>query len=71
MKEAGTFTNTPLISELVHKVRTPLSVISNDLNYLKELNRTEEYDRALRKIYEIDQLLNEFNELASETRAKS
>ena len=71
MKEAGTFTNTPLISELVHKVRTPLSVISNDLNSLKELNRTEEYDRALRKIYEIDQLLNEFNELASETRAKS
>jgi len=44
---------------LSHQLRSPLSVISNDLNYFKKKEQCLDYDRALRKCAEISDLLSE------------
>jgi signal transduction histidine kinase len=42
---------------LAHRVRTPLSVILNDLSYLSSQHPPEEFERAVRRCREIAQIL--------------
>ena len=44
---------------LAHRVRTPLSVISNDFSYFKSLIDPEECERGLRRVKEISTILDE------------
>lgn len=48
-----------LLSALSHKLRTPLSVIKNDLSYFQSVLPVGECDRSLRKCDEISALLHE------------
>lgn len=54
-----------LIRALSHKIRTPLSVISNDLSYLKTLLPNEDIDRDLSKVKLISELLRDCTESLS------
>jgi hypothetical protein len=48
-----------LIESLCHKIRTPLSVVSNDLKYFETTLGKEETSRSLRRIDEIKNILKE------------
>jgi hypothetical protein len=48
-----------LIESLCHKIRTPLSVVSNDLKYFETTLGKEETSRSLRRIDEIKNTLKE------------
>lgn len=50
---------TALLQALAHKIRTPLSVISNDLNYFATLIDPDECSRSKRRCHEIDQILRD------------
>jgi hypothetical protein len=47
---------------LSHRLRTPLSIISNDLSYLRTLVPSGECDRALTRCREIAEILREISE---------
>lgn len=51
-------THRVLLKVLSHKVRTPLSVVMNDLSYYSSLLPAEECDRPLRRCREIADLLS-------------
>ncbi len=48
-----------LAHALAHRIRTPLSVISNDLHYFKSLLPSGEVDRSLERAREIDKILRQ------------
>ncbi len=56
---------THLIEALCHKIRTPLSVISNDLVFLETTLGPSEVERSKRKIEEIKNILRECSEIVN------
>ncbi|MCB9029468.1 MAG: hypothetical protein H6619_00315 [Deltaproteobacteria bacterium] len=54
-----------LTRALAHKIRTPLSVISNDLSYFQSQLEPGETERGLRKVREINEILKLCGELGS------
>lgn len=47
---------------LSHKIRTPLSVISNDLTYFQTLVPNEDFSRAIGKVQDISEILRSFSQ---------
>lgn len=56
---------------LSHRVRTPLSVVTNDLHYLESLVGAGECERAIRKCHDISSLFNVTQKLYSLSPEKS
>jgi signal transduction histidine kinase len=54
-----------LIEALCHKIRTPLSVISNDLVFYEPILGADEIQRSKRKIEEIKIILKECSEIVN------
>jgi signal transduction histidine kinase len=56
---------TSLIRALAHKIRTPLSVVVNDLEYLKAVSACDDYERILRRARDIADVLRQCTEACS------
>ncbi len=54
-----------LIEALCHKIRTPLSVISNDLVFYESTLGADEIQRSKRKVEEIKNILKECSEIVN------
>ncbi len=55
-----------LLRSLAHTVRTPLSVVSNEIQYFSSLLPKGESDRALTRCRDIDQLLRRYAQISCE-----
>jgi len=54
---------TEFIDALCHKIRTPLSVISNDLSFFETLLGSAEIDRSIRRVEEIKSILSDCSQV--------
>ncbi len=63
-KESGHANFSALISALNHKLRTPLSVVSNELEIIRPRIAAEDYELTRRRLLEVVSTLTEVSELA-------
>ena len=61
--------NKDFLNELIHSIRTPLSVIHNDLTYIGDRHPELEADRTLRNAEKIAAMLSLIEEIAAITES--